>query len=57
MRHAALIREARAEHQRRDRLPPGAAARAWRALVTHIALINAFNRINVTTRQIAGKLR
>ena len=30
--------------------------RALSGLVLHIALINAFNRINVTTRQIAGKL-
>jgi AhpD family alkylhydroperoxidase len=30
--------------------------RALAGLVVHIALINAFNRINVTTRQIAGKL-
>lgn len=30
--------------------------RALAGLVLHIALINAFNRVNVTTRQIAGKL-
>jgi AhpD family alkylhydroperoxidase len=30
--------------------------RALAGLVMHIALINAFNRVNVTTRQISGKL-
>jgi AhpD family alkylhydroperoxidase len=30
--------------------------RALAALVIHIALINAFNRVNVTTRQIVGSV-
>jgi alkylhydroperoxidase family enzyme len=34
----------------------GGQARALAALVIHIALINTWNRINVTTRQIAGSV-